>query len=146
MQRVPVYRCRLVRETTETLPDTLIGDPGAVVATARAILQDQDRECFLVMFLTTRNKVNGAHVVSVGDLTSSLVHPREVFKAAILASADRIAVAHNHPSGDPAPSGADIQVTKRLQEAGKLLGIDILDHVIIGDGRHVSLREQGLMA
>lgn len=146
MEKVPVYKVRLVRESTELVPDTQITHAGAIVATAQALLQEEDREVFLVLFLNARSKVNGAHVVSVGDLDSSIVHPREVFKAAILAGASRIVCAHNHPSGDPGPSPEDIAVTQRLKEAGKLLGIELLDHVIIAsDGRHVSLRERGLI-
>jgi DNA repair protein RadC len=146
METVPVYRCKLVRETTELLPATLIENPNAVVAAARAMLEDRDRECVLVMFLTARHQLCGMSIVSVGDVDSALMHPREVFKCAILASAVKIAVAHNHPSGDPSPSPADMQVTKRLQEAGKLLGIELMDHVIIGAGRHCSLLERGLIA
>lgn len=146
MEKVPVYRCRLVKESTELVPDVCIASDGMLVATARELLQDSDREVFLILFLNARNKVNGAHVVSVGDLESSLVHPREVFKAAILAGASKLACAHNHPSGDPSPSPADIQVTQRLTEAGKLLGIELVDHVVIGcSGAHTSLRQRGLI-
>jgi DNA repair protein RadC len=84
--------------------------------------------------------------VSVGDLSSALVHPREVFKPAILSNAASVILAHNHPSGDPQPSPEDCAVTRRLQEAGQILGIEVLDHVIIGDAsRWASLREKGLM-
>ena len=83
--------------------------------------------------------------VSVGGLDSSIVHPREVFKDAIAISAASIVVAHNHPSGDPTPSTEDRHVTARLVEAGQILGIDVLDHLVIGNGRWVSLKEQGWM-
>jgi DNA repair protein RadC len=82
--------------------------------------------------------------VSVGDLTSSVAHPREVFKPCIRRNAAAVALAHNHPSGDPRPSQEDVLVTERLVEAGKLLGIEVLDHVILADGRYVSLRQAGL--
>jgi DNA repair protein RadC len=84
--------------------------------------------------------------VSVGSLNASIVHPRELFKDAVRASAASVVVVHNHPSGDPTPSGADIQLTRRLVKAGDVLGVDVLDHVIIGDGgAHASMRELGLM-
>jgi DNA repair protein RadC len=82
--------------------------------------------------------------VSIGTLDSSLVHPREVFKDAILASAAAIIVVHNHPSGDPSPSAEDRRITTRLQECGTLLGIELLDHIILGDNRFVSLKERGV--
>jgi DNA repair protein RadC len=83
------------------------------------------------------------HTVSIGILDSSLVHPREVFKDAILASSASIIVAHNHPSGDPTPSVEDKRVTQRLYEAGQILGIDLLDHIVIGDNKWVSLKQLG---
>jgi DNA repair protein RadC len=83
------------------------------------------------------------HEVSRGTLDTTLVHPREVFKAAILANASAIVVAHVHPSGDPTPSGDDLHLTRQLTAAGTLLGIEVLDHIIVGDGRHVSFREIG---
>jgi len=87
----------------------------------------------------------GEHVVSVGDLSSSIVHPREVFTEAIRRSAASLIVAHNHPSGDPTPSPEDVSVTRRLVEAGEVLGIDVLDHIVLGDNRYISLKERGLM-
>lgn len=104
-----------------------------------------DREEFLVVPLDGKNRALGFHVVSVGTLTASLVHPREVFKIVLLANAAAIIVVHNHPSGDPTPSAEDIAITQRLQEAGDLLGIRILDHVVIGDGRYVSFADDGLL-
>jgi DNA repair protein RadC len=84
--------------------------------------------------------------VSVGSLNASIVHPRELFRDAVRASAAAVVVVHNHPSGDPTPSGADIQLTRRLVKAGDVLGIEVLDHVVIGDGgEHASLRDMGLM-
>jgi DNA repair protein RadC len=83
------------------------------------------------------------HEVSRGTLDATLVHPREVFKAALLANAATIVLAHNHPSGNPAPSPDDMALTRRLIDAGRLLGVDVLDHIVIGDGRYVSFRERG---
>ena len=87
----------------------------------------------------------GFHVVSVGSLTASLVHPREVFKVAILANAAAIICCHAHPSGDPTPSAEDTAITQRLREAGELLGIGLLDHVVFGDDRYVSFADEGLL-
>ena len=107
---------------------------------------ETDREVFAVALLTVRHRVLGLHTVSVGCLTSSLVHPREVFKPAILAGAAALLLAHNHPSGDPEASAEDIALTRRLVSAGQLLGIEVLDHLILGEsGRYVSLRERGVL-
>ena len=108
-------------------------------------LRDAVKENFVALLLDTKNQLLRCADVSVGSLDSSIVHPREVFKDAIAASAASVIVAHNHPSGDPAPSPEDRQVTARLVESGRLLGIEVVDHLIIGDGRWVSLRELGLM-
>jgi DNA repair protein RadC len=99
-----------------------------------------DREHFKCLYLNRKNQVLGLETVSVGGLASSLVHPREVFKPAVKRSAAAVILIHNHPSGDPTPSAEDVNITKRLVESGKLLGIDVLDHIIIGDGRYVSLK------
>ncbi len=103
-----------------------------------------DREHFRVVYLNTKNHVLGIETISVGSLNASIVHPRELFKKAILKSSAALILLHNHPSGDPKPSKEDIEVTKRMIEAGKILGIEILDHVIIGDNKYTSLKEQGL--
>ena len=101
------------------------------------------KERFLCALLDTKNRIFKETVVSEGTLTSSLVHPREVFKMAVAESAAHIIVAHNHPSGDPAPSREDIEITRKLVETGSIMGIEVLDHVIIGDGRHFSMKEAG---
>ncbi len=103
-----------------------------------------DQEQFRVVLLNAKHQVLGVETVSVGGLASSIVHPREVFKRAIRRSAAAIILAHNHPSGDPTPSREDLEVTRRLTEVGKLMGIEVLDHIIIGDNRYVSFREQGI--
>jgi len=95
--------------------------------------------------LNTKNHIIARETLSMGTLNASLVHPREVFKAAVQKSSASIICVHNHPSGDPTPSPEDIALTKRLAEAGHLMGIDVLDHLVIGDGRFVSLKEQGYM-
>jgi len=103
------------------------------------------KEHFVCLFLNTKNVVIAQETLSIGSLNASIVHPREVFRAAIKYSSASIVCAHNHPSGDPAPSPEDIAITKRLVESGQIVGIDVLDHIVVGDGRFVSLKEQGFM-
>ena len=124
---------------------TKIRSPQDVYNLLGPALRDEKREHFVALLLDTKNGVLRQLTVSVGDLSSSIVHPREVFAPAIRHSAASLIVAHNHPSGDATPSPEDAQVTKRLVEAGELLGIEVLDHVVLGDSRWVSLREKGLM-
>jgi DNA repair protein RadC len=104
-----------------------------------------DKEYFMIIMLNTKHRVIGKKVISIGHLSGSLVHPREMFKEVIRRSSAAVIVVHNHPSGDPTPSQDDVAVTKRLVEAGELLGIQVLDHIIVGDNRYVSFREQGLL-
>lgn len=100
-------------------------------------------ECFAVLLLNTRRRVKGHHLVSIGTMDTILVHPREVFRTAIVASASAVILMHNHPSGDPTPSEADIKVTRDLIRAGQLMKIEVLDHVIVGNPNRSSLRELG---
>lgn len=113
---------------------------------ATAVSFSPDVETFAVLHLNTRRKVRGHHVVSTGILDSVLVHSREVFRDAIVANASAIILLHNHPSGDPSPSEADIRTTRDLIRAGQLLKIEVLDHVVVGSGRHASLKELGIFA
>ena len=100
----------------------------------------------MVLCLDSKNQPTTLHSVSLGNLNSAPVHPREVFKTAILGNANAIILSHNHPSGDPTPSQEDLDITRRLREAGNILGIEVLDHIILGGGTesYVSLKEQGL--
>lgn len=122
-----------------------IDDPEDAADLVRGALHDQKREHFLAVLLDTKHAVLEVVTVSVGSLDASLVHPREVFREAIRASAAAIIVAHNHPSGDTAPSIEDRQVTARLVEAGRLLGIEVLDHLIVANDRWLSLKRSGVM-
>jgi DNA repair protein RadC len=103
------------------------------------------KEHFWAILLNTRNQVIKTSEISRGSLDTSLVHPRELFKEAISASASSIIVAHNHPSGNPEASQDDIKLSKRLVEAGQLVGIDVIDHIIVGDGKYISLKREGLI-
>lgn len=124
----------------------VISTPEDVAALCGPRLRGRDREHFWTLALNTKNRLLRVIEVSVGSLNASIVHPRELFKDALRVSAASIIVVHNHPSGDPTPSGADIQLTRRLVRAGEVLGIEVLDHVVIGDaGAHASLRDLGLM-
>ena len=104
-----------------------------------------DREKFICLHLNTKNNLLSYEVVSIGSLNASLVHPRELFKGAILVNAASIILCHNHPSDDPEPSPDDITLTKRLSESGDILGISVLDHVIFTAERFVSLKERGIL-
>jgi DNA repair protein RadC len=119
--------------------------PGDVSGLMMEKMRHYDREHFVVLHLNTKNQVVAEDTVSIGSLNASLVHPRELFKNAIKKSAAALILVHNHPSGDPSPSREDIDVTRRLTEAGQLLGIEILDHVVIGDLKYVSLKEKGII-
>ena len=121
-----------------------ITGPWAVKKCIEPLLVDADRELFVVLALDARNRPIGTNIVSIGSLSASVVHPREVFKFAILANANALILAHNHPSGDPEPSQDDREITKRLQEAGTLMGIEILDHLILGES-WLSFKERGWM-
>lgn len=110
-----------------------------------AKVQEEAQEVFGIITLNIKSKIVAVHEISRGALNNSLVHPREVFKPAILHNAAAIICFHNHPSGDPEPSKEDIETTKRLVEAGKIMGIEILDHIIVGEDRYVSLKERGVI-
>jgi DNA repair protein RadC len=134
---------RLIAASPEERPK--IRSPRDVYNLLGPTLRDEKREHFIALLLDTKNGVLRSKTISVGDLSSSIVHPREVFTEAIRHSAASIIVCHNHPSGDPTPSPEDIAVTKRLIDAGELLGIEVLDHIVLGDNRWASLKEKGLI-
>jgi len=118
--------------------------PQDVVALVKGRLQGKKKEYFLAIMLDTRGHLIKTSEISVGSLDSSIVHPREVFKEAMSASAASVIFTHNHPSGDLEPSEDDIRLSERLAQAGEIIGIDVLDHIIIGDGGYVSLKSKGL--
>lgn len=108
-------------------------------------MRSLNQEHFVVLFLNTKNQIIHRQTIFIGSLNSSIVHPREVYREAVKRSAASIIVAHNHPSGDPSPSQEDIHVTRRLVESGKMIGIELLDHLIIGDRKFISLKEKGYL-
>lgn len=122
-----------------------IRSPTDVVAEMRAKLRGKKKEHFWIVLLNTRNQVIRTAESSVGSLNASIVHPREVFKEAVAASAASVILVHNHPSGDPQPSQEDIDLTRRLVQAGEMMGVSVLDHIIVCDERHSSLKGLNLM-
>lgn len=141
--RAPRYRVTLVCETEGTGTAEPIRDSSTAVQVFRPCFEDLDREHFLVCGLDAKHRVIGINLVSVGTLTLSIVHPREVFKPLIVMNAAAWLASHNHPSGDATPSQEDRVLTKRLREVGDLLGITLLDHVILGEARHFSFADDG---
>ena len=111
---------------------------------ARSLLKS-DREKFICMHLNIKNQIISFEIVSTGSLTSSIVHPREVYKGAILSNSASVIFMHNHPSGDPEPSIDDIEITKRLEKAGEILGINVLDHIIVAQKGFYSFRQHNLI-
>lgn len=142
---VPIYKLLMVRDSAirAAIPNK-VKQPADVYNLLSIYSQDLDREHLIVVMLDTKNAVIGINTVSIGSLNAATVTMRELFKPAILANAAAIIVSHNHPSGDPTPSAEDVAVTHEIVEAGKLLSIDVLDHIVCGDGRYVSLKERGL--
>ena len=142
------YRLELVKEESHKYEvETRISCPKDIyeVLTKVCRIQCNTEEVFILITLNIKNIVTGYFEVHRGTINTSLVHPREVFKRALLNNASDIMVAHNHPSGDPNPSKEDIQITERLKEAGNLLGINLIDHIIVGEDKYISLKEKGVL-
>ena len=144
---IQLYRLQLVRD--RALVYDPVTDPNQAQTVVRsiteALLKGLDREAGIVIALDSRNRPIGGHVVSMGTLSASLIHPREVFKFGILANAASLIFAHNHPSGDPSPSQDDIDMSRRLVRAGRIVGIEVLDSLITGHGTFLSLKERQLI-
>jgi len=142
---VPIYRVVLVKEGKLPAYESRIRSSANAFTVLQEFMEGSDREVFVVMCLDRKNGLIGLNLVSVGSLSSSIVHPREVYKPAILSNASSVILSHNHPSGDPLPSQEDRALTARLVQAGKVLGVEVLDHVIVGDGRYFSFADEGLL-
>ena len=125
-------------------PKPMLKSPEDVAAVVRGQLKGKKKEHFLVICLDTRNRLINCKPVSIGSLDTSIVHPREVFKEAVSSSSASVIFVHNHPSGDPEPSKEDVELTKRLVKAGEIIGIDVLDHIIVCDKSHSSLKAKNL--
>ncbi len=144
-KRVNIVSIKLVKENSVIYKNRKIGSPSDAVELIRRFIESSDRELLIVCCLDTKNQPTAIHTVSIGSLNSSIVHPREVFKTAILSNSASIIIFHNHPSGDPFPSTEDISITTRLKECGKIIGIELLDHIIVGDNKFVSIKEKGII-
>lgn len=142
-KRVDIVSIRMVKEQSFLYPNRKISSPEDGKVLFQNLLEDKDKEHFLVACLNTKNEVNSVEIVSIGSLNASIVHPREVFKSAILSNAASILVCHNHPSGHVHPSKEDISITERLREAGMILGIPVIDHIILGENSTYSFKEEG---
>src|SRR6266481_2168576 len=145
--RLKTFQVQFVAEPTELPAGSPCRSSEDVERVARAIYQtlDADKEHFVLLSLNNKNRVNGFKIISTGSLTASLVHPREVYRAALGLCAAAVIFVHNHPSGEPAPSQEDIELTRRLKESGEILGIRVLDHIVLGDGRYYSFSNSGLL-
>lgn len=142
--KIPDYKVMLIKDSSVPSDKKRIGSPVDVVSMFETYLDGADREHFCIAMLDRKNNILGINTVSIGTISTSIVHPREVFKPALIIGASGIILCHNHPSGDTNPSRDDIEITNRLKEAGKILGIEIVDHVIIGDD-YYSFMSNGLI-
>ncbi|BAB62459.1 JAB domain-containing protein (plasmid) [Clostridium perfringens] len=145
MKKIDVVKVYVKKEQSLQIEKDIIKKPEQVFEVVKNFLGEVDREYLIVIVLDVKNKINSISVASVGTLNSSIVHPREVFKTAILANGASIILAHNHPSGDTSPSKDDINITTRIKECGVLMGIELLDHVILGDEKFISLKNEGII-
>jgi DNA repair protein RadC len=134
------------RPTTVCLSDDTISTPRMAASVLQHLIGHEVSEVFIVMLLNTRHRVESYHVVARGAIDGVYVTPREVLRAALMANAPGLIVSHNHPSGDPEPSPDDKAFTARLAQAATILGLELLDHIVIGHERYVSFKEAGLMA
>ena len=144
-KRVDIVSIKMVREGSTKYENRKIETPFDAYVLLKNFLEDSDREKLLVVCLDTKNQPINICTVSVATLNSSLVHPREVFKTAILSNSNQIMLAHNHPSGISAPSNEDKAMTSRIKDAGVILGIELIDHIIIGSNEYFSFKENKLM-
>jgi DNA repair protein RadC len=140
---VPLYRVTLIRERGIPTAQPQCRDSASVARLLQTVLAGVDREHCLVLLLDVKHRLIGLNTVAIGSLTAAVVHPREVFKPAILANAASVIVAHNHPSGDPTPSQEDKLLTRKLVLAGEALSIKVLDHLVLGEGGYYSFADHG---
>lgn len=147
MVRINFYTLKMVKEDSALYEVPVIKSPTEVYQAAKQLLalHEEPEEHFCILCLNAKNKIVGIHTISIGSLNASIVHPREVFKAAMLNNANGIICLHNHPSGDPEPSRDDLEITRRLVKAGEIIGIEVLDHIIIGEQSYLSMKEKCLM-
>mgnify|MGYP001168678572 CR=1 FL=1 len=149
MENISLLNLKMVKEKEikYDFQEKQVTSPSKVVKIATDVLEinEKPEESFYILTTDTKLKITGIFEVSRGGVNTTIVHPREVFKRALLNNAYGIFLLHNHPSGDPSPSNEDMKTTDRLAEAGKIIGIKVLDHIIIGDDRYVSFKEKRLI-
>jgi DNA repair protein RadC len=149
MTKANIYQVKLVKVGEIDFVATLDGTyAGNLVQLLFEYLDGADRENMVVIMLNTKYKVIGVNTAHIGSLDSAVIHPREIFKPAILSNAAAIVIAHNHPSGDAIPSHQDVDVTEKIKDAGEMIGIELLDHIIIGNKDTMdfySMRERGIV-
>ena len=143
MYNVPIIRLTVVRDPGFCTKTQRILAPSDAASVLQQYLAGADREHLVVLLLDNKNKVVGIHTAGIGTLNAVMYHPREIFKAAIMMNSAGIIIGHNHPSGDCTPSREDIIMTERMIEAGKILGIPVLDSIIASDDTYCSIREEG---
>ena len=142
-KRVNIVSIKMVKESSILYKNRQILSPKDSVNLLKDFINDSDREMLIVCCLDTKNQPTCISIVSIGTINSSLVHPREVFKTAILSNSASIIMAHNHPTGDPEPSYDDLMVTKMIKTASDLVGLHFHDHIVIGDHTYYSFNEHG---
>jgi DNA repair protein RadC len=136
LENIDIVRVLLVKDSGNPYRKQLVKKSEDVVSVAKKFLAGEDREVFIAINLDNSNRINSINIVSIGSLDATIIHPREVFKTAILSNARAVIIAHNHPSGNPMPSDEDSRITCQLFQCGDLLGIKVLDHIIMGDGQY----------
>lgn len=145
MNNIDIVKIKMVKEGEMSFDNTQVTSPKIAAEVTEKFLSEADREYLIVLCLNTKNKVNCINVVSVGTLNMSLASPREIFKPVILANSCSFIIAHNHPSGDPAPSNEDKKLTLRIRKCGRILGIDLLDSIIVGDNSYFSFKANDML-
>jgi DNA repair protein RadC len=143
MKSIQIVKIQMIKESRMAYDYGIINGPVVIAEIFSKYIGNADREFAVLACLDSKNKINSISTISIGSLNTGIITPREVFKTAILSNSASVVVCHNHPSGDPTPSREDIEITQRLAEAGQILGIDVIDHIILGDeGKFISLKEK----
>lgn len=145
MEKIKVVSLKMIKEGEIEVSNKKIGTPGDAAEIIKNFIGDRDREHSVVITLDTKNQITSISINSIGSLNSAIMHPREIFKTAVLHNSASIIIGHNHPSGDCTPSQEDINISHRICESGKVLGIELIDHIIVGDINYISLKEKGVI-
>ena len=144
-KRVDIVSLKVIKERSILYKDRQVRSPQDSYEIIRTFLEDSDREMFIAMSLDVKNQPTNIQICHIGSLNASIVHPREVLKMSILSNSASLIVFHNHPSGKVEPSPEDHEVTKRLKAAGEIMGIELIDHLIIGEHKFLSFKEKGYL-